>query len=45
MKNKNTLELQIKELCLKAMKSRGLGELHRINLQLNELRKELELSK
>jgi hypothetical protein len=38
---KNTLELQIRELCLKAMKSRGIGELHRINLQLNELRKKL----
>jgi hypothetical protein len=42
---KDTIQEQINQLCLEAMKARGLGELSRINLELNKLRKELEESK
>lgn len=42
---KDTIQEQINDLCLKAMKAQGLSELHLINLELNKLRKELEESK
>ena len=44
MKN-NTIQEQIVELSKQAMKARGIQQLHIINLQLNELRKKLALSK